>query len=329
MKRAVIALAFVGLVVATSCKEPTQVIVEARTNVPHRAGLATTFSVGAPGAVEKAEATTESREPWGADGFVGSLVVVPGTGDDAPLAVKLVMGIRVEARECKPPEYQGCIVARRRLRYVPHERLRLPIGIYARCEGVSCDESSTCNALGLCVSAEIDPSTCASDSGCRVPGDDAPPPVVDGDASTPNDATTDGSADANDGGAGGDATDAADAGGDAGAATPGYVECPGAPGGRCSTANDTFCCYTPGTNLGTCSTDSVGCYQGGRALIMCDDHSDCAAGETCCHNGGGTPYLGCSNSCIDIYKEVCHVSGVCQGGKACTDLAFNHYSTCQ
>ena len=325
MRRAFIALSLGGLVVATSCKEPTQVIVEARTNVPHRAGLATTFTVGTPGAVEKAEPTTETREPWGADGFVGSLVVVPGTGDDAPLAVKIVMGIRVEARECKPPDYQGCIVARRRLRYVPNERLRLPIGLYARCEGVSCDESSTCNALGLCVSAAIDPSTCGTESGCRVPGDDASPPVVDGDASAAIDSSADASPpDASDAAADGDAES------DAGTTTTGYVECPGAPGNRCATANSTFCCFDPGTGMGTCSTDNSGCYQSGKALIMCDDKSDCNAIDTCCHIGGGTPYLGCSNSgCINIYYEVCHVSGVCQGGKACVGLAFNHYSTCQ
>ncbi|MBX3186653.1 MAG: hypothetical protein KF819_06545 [Labilithrix sp.] len=35
--------------------------------------------------------------------------------------------------------YEGCIVARRRLRFRQREALRLPVALHARCEGVPCD----------------------------------------------------------------------------------------------------------------------------------------------------------------------------------------------
>ncbi len=167
-----------------SCRDATQVVIEARTNVAHRAGLVTAFTVGLPETVENAPSTTETNEPWGPDGFIGSLVSIPGGEKDGPLAVKLVMGVNREARDCLPPKYEGCIVARRKLRYLPHERLRLPIALYAQCEGVPCDQDTTCNALGQCVSASVDPNACTTPEGCTVPGD-LPPDDVTPDAAPP------------------------------------------------------------------------------------------------------------------------------------------------
>ena len=84
---------------ASSCREATSVVIEARTNLAYRAGLVTSFTVGGPGETERSEATTESRDPWAADGFVGSLVVVPGSSDDARLSVRVVLGARGAGRE--------------------------------------------------------------------------------------------------------------------------------------------------------------------------------------------------------------------------------------
>ncbi len=81
LKRLLFFSASVAVVVAAaSCREPSQVVIEARTNVVHQPGYVTTFTVGPHASLEDAPPTTETREPWGADGFIGSLVAVPGSG---------------------------------------------------------------------------------------------------------------------------------------------------------------------------------------------------------------------------------------------------------
>jgi len=189
---------------------------------------------------------------------------------------------------------------------------------------VPCDGRSSGNGAGLCVSGEVDPSTGDSEGGCRVSGDDAPPSAVDLDASTAGDASADASFEASVTGDGGDASD-----GDAGPGTPGYVDCPGAPGGRCATAGNTFCCWNYSTGTGECMTGTGACYTSGKTVISCDDRSDCAAGEVCCN--AAAPALNCTatQSCISPYPEICHGGSVCGGNKACIGKVFNHYESCQ
>lgn len=86
-----------------SCREPTSILIEARTNVVFRPGYTTTFTVGAPGGVESADPTTVSDAPWAADGFIGSLTTIPSSGDSALVSLKVVLGVRRDSRECKAP----------------------------------------------------------------------------------------------------------------------------------------------------------------------------------------------------------------------------------
>src|SRR5206468_1387956 len=148
---------------------------DVRTNVPYRGDIVTSFTVGPPRTTETAFPTTETRAPFGASGEVGSLVVVPGSGKDSQVSVKIVMGIGREARDCSTTSPEGCIIARRTLRYVPHTRLDLPITLYSACVGVPCDPDTTCNILGQCVPADVGESACAG-SVCDVPGGNPPPP---------------------------------------------------------------------------------------------------------------------------------------------------------
>lgn len=300
-----------------SCQEPTQVVIEARTNVSHRAGIVTSFTVGSPGQTENGEPTTEVSDPW-TGSLIGTLVVVPGTADDAQLAVKLVMGVSRGARECRAPDYQGCIVARRRLRYAPNERLRLPIALYAQCENVACTDDSTCNAFGLCVSANVEPGTCDSGDGCRIPGDDG---------QAPNDAGPDGpkaATDAGDAMSSSDASSDADGAGKDGAVTggtPGVVDC------KTTTCNRPAqsCCFDHLGGVGTCALG--GCPpQGGTTLeITCDGHEDCPAGESCCW-GSGSTYCG-SSQCV--YGELCHSTNDCLQGGTCTGFGSGYYRSCE
>ena len=72
---------------------------------------------------------------------VGTLVVTPGTSG---FAIVVVAGVDAEATACVPPDYQGCIVARRRLSFVEHESLDVPILLTRDCLDVPCNTESSC-----------------------------------------------------------------------------------------------------------------------------------------------------------------------------------------
>ncbi len=306
-----------------SCREPTSILIEARTNVVFRPGYTTTFTVGAPGGVESADPTTVSDAPWAADGFIGSLTTIPSSGDSALVSLKVVLGVRRDSRECKAPAYDGCIVTRRRLRYVEHERLRLPVTLYASCEGVPCDEDSTCNQLGQCVSSLVDPKTCDTPSGCQVPGDRttsppgpvAPQPDSGGDADATVDAgdgasAFDGGADASDGG-----SDPDGGGMPSGSVSCPPVECTG-DNPRCC-AGTTYRCLGPTELCGPSNT-----------ILRCDDSIDCAPGSSCCVYG--TTVMCLTGGCPLGSKELCTTRRTCSLGtcSAFPNLAGAYY-TCE
>lgn len=305
-------LSFVAVVlgfVATSCQDPTEVVIEVRTNVPYRAGIVTAFTVGPPGDTELADPSTETRDPWGADGFVGSLVLVPKSSKTASVSVKVVMGIRRDTRECIGPAYAGCIVARRKLAYLPNERLRLPMVLYANCENVACDPDSTCSALGQCVSSSIDPSACSASDGCVLPGD--PKPGVDaGNDGSPNDGAIDVTAQ----------TDAAtDGRGDStikdapsdGSGNPLEIRCGGA---ICSVS--TVCCLDQSGAIGHCAIDDSGC-SGTETKMHCDGREDCGA-DVCCLDDVVGGAARCAPAPCQPKAEVCSSGAGCTGTLVCT-----------
>jgi hypothetical protein len=342
--------------IAIACQDPTQVMIDVRTDVSYRPGLVTSFTVGAtPAEVETAELTTESSDPWGADGRIGSLAVVPrSSSDNGRISVKVVMGIRRAARDCKPPQYEGCIVARRALYYVPSQLLRLPIALYANCESVACDQESTCNALGQCVSAEVDLRSCTERGDCALIAETSPeagmvmpdasrPPLTDGgmsgedattsreDAMTPLDASgdaQDASDDASD--AGGDAAgDASD--GSSGTLSPSYIDCPDAPDDRCdkNAGSGQKCCYRYLllSDRGRCVAAPTPCERF-ESVIFCDDNTDCAEGQSCCHVVDAGSFQCVTGSCSgENLRDVCHVSGMCSSS-TCTNAIQLHYRAC-
>lgn len=316
----------IPIALAASCQEPTQVTIEARTNLVYRSGFVTSFTVGAPGETETAELTTETREPWGLDGFVGSLAVVPSTTKDAPLSVKVVLGVRRDARECVPPAYEGCIVARRKLHYVEGVPLRLPVTLYAHCEGVPCDAETTCSVLGQCISAEVDPDTCASPDGCGLVGE--PPPSAplpdasfDGagdstdsrlDATSDLDAPADTSTDA-------PPQDAAADGKKEGGGIPvTEIDCPIGPATPGACPLGSACCYSSATFIGSCVEVASPCVFP-LVKIACDDDSDCP-GASCCRTSSGFSCI--AGGCGGGSPRVCHVDGFCPAG-TCSTL-FGH-----
>ena len=307
--------------------------VDARTDVPYRAGVAATFTVGSPGRVEAADPTTESRGPWGLDGRVGTLVVIPGGANDAELAVKLVMAIGRDPRECSSVDSRACITARRRLRYVPSTPLRLPIVLYSRCVGVPCEADTTCNYLGQCVSAQVDPASCTSAEGCLAPAD-PPRSTATGSVDASDDgASIEGGGSLTDGAVESGSGDAATDGGGGTGGTPGFVACDGARnvGGtpdKCKLP-DQHCCIEPGFP-GQCVPVSSLCpaNQSSPLVVNCDGREDCPGQICCAVTNGPSGFLRCQGDCNNGV-EVCHSDGVCAAG-TCTGLVpSSEYRTCK
>lgn len=332
--------AVLGVIVA-SCRDATEVSLEARTNIMYRPGLVTTFTVGtSPAAIEEnAAAKIETTSPWGSDGFIGSLTVIPPSDDATTLAVKIVMAVQKnDAHDCKPPRYEGCIVARRVLSYRAHASLRLPINLWLDCVGVPCDAVSTCNALGQCVSSQVDAS-CADGRGCTIPGEEG---VASVDASAPGptrvegnegglDASNDGGKDA--GGDGGDGGSLPPIGKDGG--TPHLVECTiglSAPS-ECGTPQQVCCNHAIQGSVPTfyCTgpenTDACLNEASPAIVLACDGAEDCPGSQVCCESDNATRF-DCKDTC-ELSHLVCHSTKNCGPTATCVSRQLGYYGVCQ
>jgi hypothetical protein len=141
------------LLLALSCRDATQVVLNVRTDLPcdtedRWKGVA--VYVGKPGEDVESTSPTLVTTECDKDGHVGSLVVVPSGAKDASLGIRVVAGVRRRPEDCADHDYQGCVVARRALHYTPHGTLDLDIDLAADCLSIGCDADNTC-AGGSCV----------------------------------------------------------------------------------------------------------------------------------------------------------------------------------
>jgi hypothetical protein len=167
LKLPVVALSLATL---SHCLDPTEIVLELSTDVSCGDVQANgvTVAVGPPGVD-----TTAPGAPSFAcadDGGLGSLVVVPSGGIDDGVGIRVVLGVDASASTCVAPDFSGCVVARRALRFSPHQPLTLPIDLQSGCVGHPCDPNSTCFA-GACVDAGV---TCTGGT-CNVESDAGAP----------------------------------------------------------------------------------------------------------------------------------------------------------
>ena len=174
-----------GLAALASCREPTQITLVVTSDVPCDRWKGAGISVGAPSTEDAVQFST-TTETCNASGAVGTLVLVPSGSTDDTVAIRVVAGDGRSPDSCRPPAYGvGCIVARRRLHFLPHTALTLDIELRAACNGVACGPAETCDPrTRTCVTSAVDPETCRQ-NGCddstldaTIPVDGAPP--VDG-----------------------------------------------------------------------------------------------------------------------------------------------------
>jgi hypothetical protein len=233
---------------------------------------------------------------------------------DDTVSLRVVLGVGRSADDCVArdggaADYNGCIVARRTLRYLPHTPLTLPIVLRKACEGKACP-GQTC-VQGQCVDPTIvDPSRCIDDQSC---GEQAllppvPPPPPPG---------TDGGFDAT-------VTDAAHADAEGGGPT-----CQTASTGACFDAdtrlNCLLCCqvcqphayvfygdvWPCACNAGLCTTadcpsastcSTIPTVLSGSCtacLLTAADYGACAAGKAnCLGTSACKPFLDCTGYCL-------------------------------
>ncbi len=180
---------------ASACRTATQVTFEVTTNVACAELRETEIAVGSLAAVAdpgRAPATTAPR--CTKEGRIGALVVVPSGDDGELVAVRVTTGVGVSPSQCGPGS--KCIVAKRALRFIPHESLTVRVEMAAACEGVVCPGDQTC-VSGVCRSATIDdPRRCVSGCGDEALGGGGADAGADADASdatVPSDAADAGS----------------------------------------------------------------------------------------------------------------------------------------
>ena len=95
-------------------------------------------------------------------------MLVPTGAKDEAFSIRVVTSIVGNADDCASTNYEGCVVARRALNFIPHSTLHLPIVLEASCLGVPCDATKTCHH-GVCVSATINNSNgCLQIAGCEL-----------------------------------------------------------------------------------------------------------------------------------------------------------------
>jgi hypothetical protein len=221
-------------------------------------------------------------------------VIVPSGANNAEVGIRVVAGLARKPEDCASNGYDGCVVARRTLTYLPHESQHVVVDLTSDCVGNACDLNHTC-VNGSCTDTVIAAPPVAPDGGVvsgptvRCGDDGARCPVGD-----PNNACC-------------VALDR-DAGTGKGACMP-PAACPSASAilycddsSECGTgdASDPYvCCESIAgdpyvmTNA-TCQPQST-CTPGeGLHLALCQDRQVCpVSGQTCGADGNAPGYYDC------------------------------------
>jgi len=186
MRNAGVGLGLGGLFVVAlaSCRDATRIVLSIGTDLPCAQVKRTTITASRPRESEIGLASSTETEDC-SGGMIGDLTVVPDSDNGAEVAIRVVVGVDRVAQECSAQDnYRGCIVARRRIRYIANTTLNVPIRAYLACKDVICEVDSTCNRLGRCVPAALNADDCNAPGGCNVEGEraEASPDASAGDA---------------------------------------------------------------------------------------------------------------------------------------------------
>lgn len=172
--RFALAAGWVGVIIlAASCREPTEITIAITTDVPcNEVALAggVAIRVGTSSSVES-NASSAVVAPDCKGGVIGTLAIVPSGTVDDQVAIEVAVATRsnsalpfIKSVDCDPLSPGNCIIAKRVLRYIPHTSLDLPIHLSLKCAGVKCQNANETCVDGACVSVTPD---CTKDNSCR------------------------------------------------------------------------------------------------------------------------------------------------------------------
>lgn len=102
---------------------------------------------------------------------IGTLGLLPGTDDDGSLGLQVFVGIDgISGEECaSDPCNDSCIDIRRRVGFVPHRSLRLPITASRNCLGACCTNPTDTCVDGACVPIDEAPNCDPERESCDNP----------------------------------------------------------------------------------------------------------------------------------------------------------------
>jgi hypothetical protein len=150
-----------------ACLGPTEIMLDVRTNVVcsnPESWRGVAVSVGQPGADVESRSPVLTTTTCGVDGEIGTLAVVPTGSKDAQVGIRVVAGITRNPEDCAAQGYDGCIVARRTVAYLPHQSQHLLIELTSDCLGNACDLNHTC-VNGSCTDTVTAKAPVAVDGG--------------------------------------------------------------------------------------------------------------------------------------------------------------------
>lgn len=271
-----------------------------------------------------------SKNGCDSEGTIGTLVLVPGGADDAEVTLLMVTGLGKRAEDCNEGNgYEGCIVARRVARFVPHESVRLDVQMSVVCKDKPCASGQTCDErTGQCIAANCPAPPCDTPPGVDsgIPPKDA---AVEADGTTREDASiTDSSSPEVDGSpdvvVGVDAPGSDGSSADAAPDAPIVDAAPDAnPLAACQAACTGGTCRADGTcvrscdNVTTCA--GVVCPPGLPCEINCTKMNACAA--VSCGNASAC-VINCS------FKNSCNGATACGAAASCTVNCTGNGSAC-
>ncbi|MFO0663474.1 MAG: hypothetical protein U0174_05955 [Polyangiaceae bacterium] len=135
-----------------ACQEPTQVRLQLWTDIPCKefGGVAITSEPSFDRAVQSVSTGTRivRTSTCGANGYIGDLFVYPENGTSEAAIVVRAGRAGVDPSLCKPPNYAGCVVAKRQVAFLPNRTLDLAVWLYGDCIDVPCTDAPSASPLG-------------------------------------------------------------------------------------------------------------------------------------------------------------------------------------
>lgn len=153
----------VGAWLVSSCLDPTEI--EMRVTQREACGSISDALFLVDGVVQSM-APASGCQPRATGGTRGSVVLLPGAEKAPLLSVIARPGAAADPYACVTGDPGDCIVARRKLNFVTHRSLHVPVALTLACAGIECQPGTTCEQ-GVCVDENaFDPTACTSPSGC-------------------------------------------------------------------------------------------------------------------------------------------------------------------